>query len=64
LEIGSTDANIPLSRGIAAVCLGLTRGGAPHTDSEYLEIPPIRLGLQQVLMVIERIWYKNGSRRS
>lgn len=64
LEIGSTDANIPLSRGIAAVCLGLSRGGAPHTDNEYLEIPPIRLGLQQVLMVIERIWHKNGVRRS
>ncbi len=60
LEIGSTDANIPLSQGIPAVCLGLTRGGAPHTANEYLEIPPLRLGLQQVLMVIERIWQKNG----
>ena len=63
LEIGSTDANIPLSRGIPAVCLGLTRGGAPHTPAEYLEIPPIRFGLQQVLMVIERIWQKNGGAR-
>ncbi|GIV65839.1 MAG: peptidase M20 [Bellilinea sp.] len=60
LEIGSTDANIPLSRGIPAVCLGLTRGGAPHTVNEYLEIPPIHAGLQQILMIIERLWQKNG----
>ncbi|MEW6179250.1 MAG: M20/M25/M40 family metallo-hydrolase [Chloroflexota bacterium] len=63
LEIGSTDANIPLSRGIPAVCLGISRGGLPHTVNEFIEIPPIRLGLQQVLLMIERIWQKNGNKR-
>lgn len=58
LEVGSTDANIPLSRGIPAVCLGLSRGGAPHTAQEYLEIPPIRQGLQQVIEMIEMVWDK------
>lgn len=56
LETGSTDANVPLSRGIPAICLGLSQGGAPHTVHEYLEIPPIRLGLQQVMTIIERVW--------
>ncbi len=58
LDVGSTDANIPLSRGMPAVCLGLSRGGAPHTAQEFLEIPPIRQGLQQVIELIERVWDK------
>ncbi len=56
LEIGSTDANIPLSRGFPAICLGLTHGGHPHTAREYIEIAPLQSGLQQILNLIDRVW--------
>ncbi len=34
LNIGSTDANVPLSRGYPAICIGLTNGGRAHTGSK------------------------------
>ena len=34
LTAGSTDANIPLSRGIPAVVMGITTGGGAHTTHE------------------------------
>ncbi len=43
--IGSTDANIPLSRGLPAICLGLTTGGGAHTKDEFLDIAPLGMGL-------------------
>ncbi len=52
-NIGSTDANIPLSLGFPAVCLGLTTGNGAHTDGEYINISPLQLGLEQLLLVIE-----------
>jgi acetylornithine deacetylase/succinyl-diaminopimelate desuccinylase-like protein len=45
LGIGSTDANIPISMGLPAVCVGLTRGGDAHTTEEYMYLQPIRTGL-------------------
>ncbi len=56
LEIGSTDANFPLSRGFPAICIGLTRGGFPHTLRETIEIEPLKLGLEQLWSFINRIW--------
>ncbi len=47
--IGSTDANIPLSLGYPAVCLGLTLGGGAHTLQEYIETGPLALGLAAAL---------------
>ena len=35
---GSTDCNIPLSRGIPAVCMGVCVGAGCHTRSEWLEV--------------------------
>ncbi|HEX6304123.1 MAG TPA: M20/M25/M40 family metallo-hydrolase [Anaerolineales bacterium] len=52
LNIGSTDANIPLSRGIPAICLGLTTGGGAHTIQEYINIPPLTQGLQQLVLIV------------
>lgn len=52
LNIGSTDANIPLSRGLPAICLGLTTGGGAHTVQEYINIPPLNQGLQQLISVV------------
>lgn len=50
--IGSTDANVPLSRGITAVCVGLTQSANAHRSDEYID--PIHLpdGLGQVLLLI------------
>lgn len=56
LEIGSTDANYPLSQKYPAVCIGLTRGNFPHTPREYIEIEPLTTGLAQLLMLVDRIW--------
>ncbi|GBD16634.1 Succinyl-diaminopimelate desuccinylase [bacterium HR26] len=54
LDASSTDANIPISRGIPAVCIGLTRGRGSHTLHERIEIEPIRLGLAQLVRLVQR----------
>jgi acetylornithine deacetylase/succinyl-diaminopimelate desuccinylase-like protein len=48
----STDANLPLSLGIPAVCLGITRGALAHTVQEYIDITPVGGGLKQLLLTI------------
>lgn len=53
LAIGSTDANIPLSRGYAAVCLGLSTGYGAHTRGEYIYTRPLALGMSQLLEFIK-----------
>jgi tripeptide aminopeptidase len=55
LNIGSTDANIPLSRGLPAICLGLTTGDGAHTLGEFMHTAPLEQGLQQLLYVIESL---------
>jgi acetylornithine deacetylase/succinyl-diaminopimelate desuccinylase-like protein len=54
LNIGSTDANEPLSRGFPAICMGLTTGGGSHTTSEFVDIKPIGQGLQ-ILVDLVRV---------
>lgn len=56
LNIGSTDANIPLSQGYPAICLGLTTGGGAHTVDEYIDIPPLRKGLRQLALLVEGVF--------
>jgi len=53
LNIGSTDANIPLSMGLPAICLGLTTGSGAHTLGEYINISPLKIGFEQLCLVIE-----------
>jgi acetylornithine deacetylase/succinyl-diaminopimelate desuccinylase-like protein len=48
----STDANLPLSLGIPAVCLGITRGALAHTVQEYIDTAPVGGGLKQLLLAI------------
>lgn len=48
-DASSTDANIPISLGIPAVCLGITSGGNAHRDDEYIDLPPAAAGLTQIL---------------
>jgi tripeptide aminopeptidase len=42
---GSTDANEPLSRGLPAVCIGLTTGEGTHSIHEYINTKPVSQGL-------------------
>ena len=53
LNIGSTDANIPLSRGLPAICVGLTNGGGAHTVEEYILTRSLELGLAQLLALVQ-----------
>ena len=56
LTIGSTDANIPLSKGYPALVLGLTTGGGAHSSSEFIETGPLEKGLKQLLQFASRLW--------
>ncbi len=48
-DVGSTDANIPLSRGIPAVCIGIGDGYNAHRLDEYIETKRIATGMQALL---------------
>jgi tripeptide aminopeptidase len=56
LNIGSTDANIPLSLGLPAVCIGLTAGGGAHTLKEFILTSPLTQGLKQLSYIVEGIY--------
>ena len=56
LTPGSTDANIPLSRGLPAVVLGVTTGGGAHTRNEYIDTAPIMDGMEQLVRFVSRVW--------
>ena len=44
-DAGSTDCNIPLSRGVAALCLGVYRGRGAHTREENIDIDSLIPGV-------------------
>jgi len=56
LTLGSTDANIPISRGYPSIVLGLTTGGGAHTVDEYIETAPLEQGAQQLFNFISKAW--------
>lgn len=51
---GSTDANVPLSRGYPALVLGITTGGSAHTIQEYIDTAPVEKGMEQLVKFVER----------
>lgn len=53
LRISSTDANIPLSRGIPAVCIGVTDGGNAHRLDEWILTEPLAAGARHLRSVVE-----------
>ena len=53
LTTGSTDANIPVSKNIPAVVLGITAGGGAHTLGEYIETEPIEKGMESLVRFVE-----------
>lgn len=55
LTTGSTDANIPLSRGIPAVVMGVTNGGGAHTLGEYIDTGPIEKGLASLVRFVDAV---------
>jgi len=56
LTSGSTDANIPLSKGYPALVLGVTKGGGAHTRNEYIETSPVEKGMEQLQLFVEKVW--------
>ena len=56
LTSGSTDANIPLSKGYPALVLGVTKGGGAHTKNEFIETGPIEKGMEQLVNFIAKVW--------
>jgi acetylornithine deacetylase/succinyl-diaminopimelate desuccinylase-like protein len=48
---GSTDANIPISRGYPAVCIGLANAGNTHRLDEYMDTENLARGLSQLLLL-------------
>ncbi|NOH04522.1 MAG: M20/M25/M40 family metallo-hydrolase [Chloroflexi bacterium] len=52
---GSTDANIPLSKKIPAVVLGVTTGGGAHTVDEFVDVEPIERGLESLVRFVELV---------
>lgn len=56
LSAGSTDANLPLSLGYPAICLGLTTGERAHTLNEFIYTRPVQIGLEQLYQFSKRVW--------
>ena len=50
-EASSTDANIPISLNIPALCIGITQVKRAHTLEEFLYVPPIGDGLAQLTLL-------------
>lgn len=55
LTLGSTDANIPLSRGYPALVLGITTGGGAHTLNEFINVGLVEKGLRQLTRFVEEL---------
>jgi acetylornithine deacetylase/succinyl-diaminopimelate desuccinylase-like protein len=51
LRISSTDANIPLSRGIPAVCVGVTEGSNAHRLQEWIGTDALSRGMSHLLLL-------------
>jgi acetylornithine deacetylase/succinyl-diaminopimelate desuccinylase-like protein len=55
LTSGSTDANIPLSKGFPAIVLGITTGAGAHTQHEYIDTAPVAKGMRQLANFVRRL---------
>ncbi len=55
LTSGSTDANVPLSRGYPSLVLGITTGGSAHTVHEYIDTDPVERGMKCLTEFVKRL---------
>ena len=55
LTSGSTDANVPLSRGYLSLVLGVSTGGSAHTVNEYIDVEPVERGMKCLVSFVERV---------
>lgn len=53
MTVGSTDANIPLSLGLPAICLGISTGAGAHTLGEYIYTAPVAQGIAHLQALVE-----------
>lgn len=59
-KAGSTDANVPLSHGASAVCLGIGQGRNLHTVQEEVDTSPVRPALEMAYRVIAASLRRKG----
>ncbi|MEX2425281.1 MAG: M20/M25/M40 family metallo-hydrolase [Thermomicrobiaceae bacterium] len=57
-DASSTDANVPISRGIPSMCVGVTTGEGAHRMEETIEVEPIAKGIAQLLKLVMSYPYK------
>lgn len=50
--VGSTDANVPLSQGIPAICVGVADGANAHRLDEYIDISRVGNGMRALLWLV------------
>jgi len=48
---GSTDANVGVLNGVPSIAVGRSRGGDPHTLSEWSDIDSARIGTKQIVLL-------------
>ena len=56
LTSGSTDANIPLSKGYPALVLGVSTGGGAHTKNEFINTEFVGQGMEQLVDFVCKVW--------
>ena len=56
LDIASTDANLPLSRGYPSICIGITVGNNAHSHDEYILTAPVANGMKQLYEITIQSW--------
>lgn len=60
-DASSTDANVPMSRGIPAMCIGLANGGNVHRVDEYIVVDQLPVGLAQLFLVTAAVAARLGN---
>ena len=53
---GSTDANLPLSRGLPALVMGVTTGGGAHTLGEFVDVEPVARGMGALEEFVSKVF--------
>lgn len=59
-DASSTDANIPISRGLPSMCIGLASGGNVHRADEYITLDHLHTGLAQLILVTQEVAQRLG----